>query len=377
MSNFNIRIFQPLVPEYRAALFDRLAERYGSRISVWASERFGRDVSVKLEKMLTDYSHPVLRIGPFLWQRGMSLKGLAKGDVVVVCGDIHQLSSVWLAALARVRGIKVVWWGHHVSAGAKELFVKIRLRVAKCLADVMLCYTDEGIRYLLARGFAAGRVFATGNTVDLDAVEEARSEWTVERLSQFKSANRLSDGRVLFFCGVIRGKSQMPVLLRALKRLREGRTWRDVKLVVVGAGEEFDKCKDLARELGLEECVVWCGEVRGQRKLAPWFMSADLFVYPGSIGLSLIHAFAYGLPVVLNDDATNHGPEYVVFSPGRNGFSFKAGDSESLARTLESALSADGLARLGANGQRLVFDKFSMRRMVERYSEAIEAAHDL
>ena len=38
MGDSRIRIFQPIVPEYRVALFDGLDRRYGGRIDIWAAE---------------------------------------------------------------------------------------------------------------------------------------------------------------------------------------------------------------------------------------------------------------------------------------------------------------------------------------------------
>ena len=111
MADFRIRIFQPIVPEYRVALFDGLGRRYGGRIDIWSAESMDKDVSYPLSEMAFDYGHFFRHIGPFLWQNGLSLKGLSKGDVIVVCGDIHQLSSLWIALKAKLCGVKVVWWG--------------------------------------------------------------------------------------------------------------------------------------------------------------------------------------------------------------------------------------------------------------------------
>lgn len=362
MSEYKIRIFQPIVPEYRVALFDGLGRRYGGRIDIWAAESMGKDVSYPLSDMAYDYAHPFRRIGPFVWQKGLSLKGLSKGDVIVVCGDVHQLSSLWIALKAKLRGIKVVWWGHHVSALANERNVKMRLGIAKQLSDVYLCYTDVGIAYLEQRGFQHGRVFATGNTIDLDAVERATNAWDEVR--------KFGDKKTLLFCGVLRDKVRVDVLLRALKVLSAKRD--DLHCIIIGGGVMESDWKKLAEELGVDSLVTWVGEVRGQDKLAPWFLSSDLFVYPGRIGLSLIHAFSFGLPVVLNDNRINHGPEYEAFHPGENGWAFHENDDVDLARQIEVALQAPDLQMKGIAGKDFVFKNYSMSRMIERTAEAIE-----
>ena len=56
-----------------------------------------------------------------------------------------------------------------------------------------------------------------------------------------------------------------------------------------------------------------------------------LFVYPGGVGLSLIHAMAYGLPSIIHDDRWRHMPEIAAFQDGRTGRTFEREDPGSLA----------------------------------------------
>lgn len=360
---FKVRIFQPIVQEYRVALYEGLAEQYGERIEVWASERRGNEVSVLLKNMRYDYGHCMHMLGPFVWQRGFSLKGLDQGDVIVIGGDIHHLSTLWIAVKARLCGIKVIWWGHHKSASAKDLNVMIRLCIAKRLSDVMLCYTDVGVKFLVEHGFDRQKVFATGNTLDIAAVERAKRNWDGIR----KFGNKTT----LIFCGVLRDKVRLDVLLKALKILSVKRD--NFHCIVIGTGEKELEWKDLAKRLEIERMLSWVGEVRCQEELAPWFLSSDVFVYPGCIGLSLIHAFAFGLPVVLNDNKNNHGPEYEAFRPGTNGWAFKENDEADLAQKIETALNDAGLKEKGRSGEEYVFRKYSMARMIGRFSETIES----
>ena len=37
-----------------------------------------------------------------------------------------------------------------------------------------------------------------------------------------------------------------------------------------------------------------------------------IFVYPGEVGLSLIHAMAYGLPCLVHSDRLKHMPEISI-----------------------------------------------------------------
>lgn len=361
-----IRIFQPIVPEYRVALFNGVGKRYGADVEIWASEGEGEDRSYPLESMRFDYAHPFVKFGPIRWQRGLSLRGLARGDVVVICGDVHQLSSLWIAAQARGRGIRVVWWGHHKTATSRGWGVKIRLAVARLLCDVFLCYTRTGVAYLEAKGFRKGRVFATGNTIDQEPIKAA-----IAYVSSSAFRERHSAAPYFLCCGVLREKIRLDLALWALADER----LRSVNLVVIGDGPMKEKWQKLATELGLASRVQWIPGTRDQSALAPWFLGAKAFVYPGAVGLSILHSFSYALPVITHGNAEHQMPEFEVMEDGKTGYCFREGDVEDLIARCQALLS-DERARgeMARHCQKLAFERYSMEQMVENFCAAVEGA---
>lgn len=361
-----IRIFQPIVPEYRVALFEGLGEKYGENIEIIAAEKIGKDVSCPLAKMRYDYTHPFKKIGPFVWQKGLSLKGFSKGDIVVVCGDVHQLSSLWIAWRAKRRGVKVVWWGHHKTATSTERGVKIRLAIAHRLADVMLAYTRTGIAYLESRGFKKGTVFATGNTIDQEPIRKAIADWNGVDLFKGKKG--------LLCCSVLREKVKLDQVLRVLADAR----LKDVSLAVIGEGPMKSEYERVAIECGVTDRIIWLGATRDQMVMAPWFLSAKAFVYPGSVGLSILHSMSYGLPVIVHGNTEHQMPEFEVMEDGKTGLCFKEGSTEDLLFKIV-ALVSDESKRLEMSRycQDLAYNKYSMAQMIANFAEALESAKNV
>ena len=367
-----IRIFQPIVPEYRVALFEGVGKRYGTDVEIWASEGTGQDKSYALKAIRYDYGHPFKNFGPIRWQKGLSLKGLKKGDVIVICGDVHQLSSLWIAALAKLRGIGVVWWGHHVSVGSKELGIRIRLFLTRLLSDVVLCYTKQGIEWFKARGWKTP-VFATGNTIDMEAVKTAIAAWTPDKLAAFQNEHGLTNQEPIVFCSVLRWKTRLDRLLKAM--VSDELKKRGTKLIVIGDGEGRATWEQQAKDLGLDDRVVWVGALRDQMRIAPWFLSAKAYVYPGPIGLSIIHAFSYGLPVVCHDTAAHHGPEFEAMVNGLTGYVFKENDVNDLALQIVHILSDESRRqRISKTVQSIAYDRYSIKSMVSNFCEALDKA---
>ena len=372
-SDFKIRIFQPIVPEYRVALFDGLGERYGNRIEIWADQAIGQDKSYPLSKMKYDYGHPLKRIGPVVWQKGLSLAGLGKGDVIIICGDVHQLSSLWIAVRAKRLGVAVIWWGHHRTASSTDRAVKIRLAVARKVCDVFLAYTRTGIGYLTSWGFEESSVFATGNTIDQTPIKEAIAAWSSDKLARFQEEQGINGKKMLVCCSVLRPKVRLDLAIRTLASDRLS----DVVFAVIGDGSEQEFYQRLASELCVADRIKWIGATRDQMVMAPWFLSAKAFVYPGAIGLSILHSFSYGLPVITHGNAEHQMPEFEVMEDGKTGLCFEEGDKTDLERKICSLLGNESARlKMGNYCRILAYERYSMAQMVSNFCDAIEVAHN-
>src|SRR5205085_9067419 len=108
---------------------------------------------------------------------------------------------------------------------------------------------------------------------------------------------------------------------------------------------------------------------------APWFLSSSCFVYPGSIGLSLLHAFGYGLPVITHADRRRHGPEIAALVHEWNGLECDAASPAALADCMRRLCAdADLRERLGRHAYETVVNRYSMDIMVDRFVSAIGIA---
>ena len=369
---FKIRIIQRWIPDYRMALLRGVGSRYPGSVEVWAAKE-DLGVSVIVPAVMCDYSHYVTRWGPLQWQHSVSAKGLMRGDVLVICGDIHNISVLIAALVAKARGVGVVWWGHHASANANLRKVKIRIAIAKILADVFLCYTQQGVEYLTKRGVRKDRVFATGNTIDTDSIKIETTKFLNNSMKSFQMVNNLKGKRVLAFCGSLRLHTGLELLIKALKTLNcKDNSYH---LVVIGDGAERLKLSEYANSIGSSHFITWTGDLRGQDKVAPWLLSSDLFVYPGRVGLSIVHAMAYGLPAILNDNSTDQGPEYTVFEPDVMGYTFREGDDKDLAAKIAKAYDSGRLKEMGLKAREKIMNEYSMSQMIDRFCNAIEIAH--
>lgn len=370
--SYKVRIFQPLVPHYRVGLFKGIGRQLPGRVEICAPENQGEyNKSIPVDGVLCDFCHPERKVGPFYIMKRATLKGMQRGDVVVIEGNIRKLSFLRIALQAKLRGIGVVWWGLHRMPDQKKLPEVVRVWIMKHLASSILFYNQTGVDWFKARGEDISRVFAVGNAIDQQPIKTELEYWTPNRLSAFSRANGLSSARVLLACTRLSDKVRLHEAIRAMA---EPDMPQDVILAVIGDGPLREELMKLAKDTGVEKKIRWLGAMFDQHDMAPWFLSAKLFVYPGPVGLGVLHAMAYGLPAVLND--THNSTEAEAFENGKCGLMFKEFDVADLAKTIQTLLNDERNTNLmGEYAQRRVFKYYTMDNMVRNYCAAIVAAH--
>ena len=239
------------------------------------------------------------------------------------------------------------------------------------LADVVLVYADAEIPklrpYLTPRQY----VTATNNSLEPSAMLAAQAAWA-PRLKEFEGEQGLTDKHLLLFCGRLRPGSQVDVLIRALAYAQ---VTDNVVLAIIGSGQEEADLRALAEELGVNGSIKWLGAHYEESFLAPWFGLSKCFVYPGSIGLSLLHAFTYGVPVVTHSDSHLHNPEIHALVNRHNGLTFKRGDPRSLWQTITEMIGDDSLRNnLAMKAYVTAHEEWSFARTVHRLVNAVVTA---
>jgi glycosyltransferase involved in cell wall biosynthesis len=136
------------------------------------------------------------------------------------------------------------------------------------------------------------RVHVVPNGVDVDLFRPRDREGTRHALG-------IDRGFVLTAVGRLNREKGFDVALSALARIAPDRP--DMRLVIVGGGEERDRLERLARRLDVIEHVTFVGH-QPLEKVAEYLAAADVFVFPtlrDEAGpLVLPQAMACALPVV-------------------------------------------------------------------------------
>ncbi|MEM8872747.1 MAG: glycosyltransferase family 4 protein [Planctomycetota bacterium] len=357
---------QPALAKYRIPVFRALAERDGIDLDVWYSAVRGLS-NVEPDgfrgRPVSTWRLPKL---PLRWEPANWAAAGSNADVIVMSWNANDLALKPALGRARRHGVGTVLWGHGYSK-RETPFRKRRRDALGKRADAVVLYDRATADKLIADGYDAGRVFVAANTLDGAPMEAARAA-VDDGGTSVRAEHELGDAPVLLFVSRVSPKSRLDLLLQALTELPAA------KLLVVGGGDAMPLRAEADR-LGVGDRVVWVGPVYDERRLAHYFAAADVFVYPAMIGLSLIHAMSYGLPVVTAAAVERQNPEIIALVEGETGLTYRDGDAGDLAVKIRSLLDDEALRqRMSDAAIRRVRSEFSLSNMVDGLEAAIRKA---
>lgn len=193
--------------------------------------------------------------------------------------------------------------------------------------------------------------------------------------SAVRDRYRLSDRPVAVCVSRLVPRKGQDMLIRALPLVR--RRVPDAALLVVGTGPDAERLRRLARSVGVDDRVVFTGEV-------PWaevpahFAAGDVFAMPcrtrkagldvEGLGMVYLEASATGLPVVAGD--SGGAPDAV--REGQTGFVVGGRDVAAIADRVGTLLADRDLARqMGRAGRAWVEADWGWDRLAARMGELL------
>jgi 1,2-diacylglycerol 3-alpha-glucosyltransferase len=256
-------------------------------------------------------------------------------SAIIYLGDAHYITTWISAALARITGKRVFFWTHGWTRLDQGMMALVR-RVFYRLAHGLLLYGDRGKEIGRSVGFPANRLFPIYNSLDYETQKTARQRTMEAEIAAFRRELFANPDAALIVCPArVTTAQRYDLLIEAMLILKK--KGMELNAVLIGDGPERERVVQSSREKGLNMVIL--PPCYDENKLRVYLMSADICVSPGKVGLTAMHALAYGTPVITHDNLDRQMPEVEAIRPGVNGLLFKEGDAEALAKTIHEWLS--------------------------------------
>jgi glycosyltransferase involved in cell wall biosynthesis len=374
---YRIAVIHAPIAHYRVDFYNRLAARSDVQLTVFTqSSLFDSNIKFANQELNCEVLEMAYwgRNNPFwVWQHLPVVKLLKGYDVYVFYGNPRYLSNLVWATIFRMFNRPVVLWGQGHTAGANQTTERLRLLWWQLFENIIV-YTDQE-KKLLQEQFANTRITAINNGINLDSVDKAISQWSAPMLEKWQRDNQVYDRRILLSVARLIKKNRFDLMADVLSALTISDP--DILWCVVGDGPEALALREQVEQKGLSAHVRWIGAEYDEKRLAPWFLSSLSLIHPGAIGLSLIHSFGYGLPVITHGNAYNQMPEFAALKEGINGILFEEGSAKSLLSVVKRLLTDDSLVQnLRRETRATVEAKFTTEVMANRFVDAVRLAFE-
>jgi len=351
---------QRVLPNYRLPFFESLAQACDGGMSLFAGlPRAHEGIAAASELQIANFE-PGENVhfldGPFYlcYQKGL-LDWLAdwNPEALIVEANPRYLATPSAVRWMHARGRPVIGWGLGAPPLSGPLAALRRSRRLSFLRqfDALIAYSQRGADEYAALGFPRKKVFVATNAVAPRPLFPLPSR-----------PPTFADRPNILFVGRLQSRKRVDFLLRACAALPEA---MQPRVVIVGEGPERENLEILARK------IYRRAEFPGARHgadLAPYFAAADLFVLPGTGGLAVQEAMAYGLPVIV---ARGDGTQDDLVRSG-NGWQMPPDDYGALVEALRLALSdVKRLRKMGKESHRIASEEINLEKMVGVFVEVL------
>lgn len=358
-----------ILPSYREGFYSRLFARDDLFVKVYCQKEIPGS---NLKTIHDKYPENVVIVKSFTakneriaWQNLPWKECMSGYDVVFVEGNPRYLSHAILATLMKIFRKRVVLWTMAHSFRSNQFTESIRLIWSR-IFDFLFVYSDSEVVFLKAKGFRNSLIIGMNNGLDQKKIDASIGLWPRDRLDAWRKEQNLEGNRLLLSCARLEPKNKFKQVIQALPAIVD--EFPDIVWCVIGSGVEQSALESMIQAANLTKHVRFLGAVYDEVELAPWFLSSETLVHPAAIGLSILHAFGYGVPVVTHQNSTHHGPEYCAFEPGLTGQNFEEDDVDDLAKAVIKLLSdSESRKQMKTHVQALAREKYNVDIMVERF----------
>lgn len=310
-------IFQPSLFHYRLPLFNSLSQYYDLYLSYNLDKNF--KINNKINKKIKTVKTKKIKFFFLFYQSNIINKLIQnKYNIILLPHDFKNLTNYIIFILCKLYGIKLFVGGHGIYKKKINIlnfiFFKLYFYFLSKFIDKFICYNNYSAKSLK-------------NFLKKEKVKIIDN--TLEKKINFRILNNKNFSEVngIFFAGRLRNECNLELLFESAKYFKY-----NMKIHIIGDGEEFKKLNQLSKKLGVD-CKFYGSKYNFENISKKCFVG----VYPGKAGLSVVDYMICGLPIIIHQNIKNHmGPEVAYVKQGVNGFMFK----ENSALDLSSKINA-------------------------------------
>jgi glycosyltransferase involved in cell wall biosynthesis len=327
-----------VAPYYRKNIYKKMDEELGC--DFYLGDRTHTPLklmdyeSLKNFKGITKF---IPLFSPLYWQKGaVKLVFRSCYTDFIVSGEPKGLSQWLILLFGKLLKKRVFLWSH--GWYGRESSIKKLLKKIFCgLAEGVFLYGNYAKILMMENGFNERKLHVIYNSLDYDTQIAIRRE--LDKIPEHQHIYRdhfRNENPVLIFLGRLTYRKSLDLLIEVVRKLYSENV--QVNTVLVGSGEAEDSLKAITKQYNLSDKIWFYGECFDEKTNAILLYSADVCVSPGDVGLTAIHSFTFGCPVITHRQFQTQGPEFEIVDEYKTGMFFEKGNADDLAEKIKSFL---------------------------------------
>lgn len=326
-----VHLYTNIFPHYRKSLWDSLISLNDFEFVFYFSNKSRQGietVNVSNEYKSNSLKHfskiKNIFIGKhIIWQVGVLKSLFTKNLKSAIFLAEMTIISTWIASIIlKLRGVKVIYWGHGLYGSEKGLKKNLRLLFLS-LADHNLVYEKNSEKNLLNNGFDKVKTSVVYNSINFFKQRDLFNKLVDNNPKKIFN----NDYPVLLFIGRLTKSKKINQLIDATLLLNK---FSNFNLLIIGEGNEKKRLEVQSRNLINQGKCIFYGKCYDEDILSKLIYMSDLTVSPGNVGLTAIHSLSYGTAVCSHSNLLNQMPEVEAIIDGENGFLFNEDNTEDL-----------------------------------------------
>lgn len=361
-----------LAPHYRSAIFKLMdtelscdfyfGDKVDSAIKLMnVSELSGYVKTVENSKVINNR---------YIWQKDVIGLVFKQYKYFILTGDHNILSNWVIALLARLLNKKVIIWMHGLKS-EKEIGWKSKMKIYPFyhLSNAFLLYGNYSRNIMINKGFSPQKMHCIYNSLDYEKQVSIRKNLVNTDIFKRHFNN---NHPVLLYIGRIQKIKKIDLILVAMVILKQ----RGIpcNLVIVGENAEGVNFNKQIADAGLESNVWIYGPTYQEDIIGELIYNSDVCVSPGNVGLTAMHCFVYGTPLITNNNFETQMPEFEVIEPGENGDFFEEDNVWDLADKISKWVNLDDIQRQDARNSafRIIDEKYNPFYQIEVLKKVLQ-----
>jgi glycosyltransferase involved in cell wall biosynthesis len=351
----NILLLHPPLLFYKVRIYNLLYQRLlkqGYKLHVWSIH-----IQEGSEPVLFPIIDKAMTIKNYILivrKYGISIQiNILSKELRIIC--FYCFSILY----GKMVDIKSIYYGHGVDLAKRNNVLKVMIQnIFHVLFDKILLYSMDQCKYLWKNNRT--KCFIANNTLLLDGYAEHEES----KKAHIKARWGISENYIVLFAGRISERKKFHIFLEMFNRYFEG--FNQIAFVVVGP----DMKKEHSEKICGKDNFYYLGPIYDISRMNEIFYISDIFCVPGSLGLGIVEAMYWGLPVLTMD--VFHGPEAMYIKNGYNGFISK--NMHELAKMIVYLfLNRTLLSVLGANARATIRDEAGIEKMFSGFYEVLSS----